>query len=155
MKPWISSNEAKVVDHQIQSPKNPLSRINLQKLVKNLEFPNCFQASMEKIREVGKQNERNRTCMVEVGVTKTMVMVIKKKFKEGNTNGLEEALKILRLLWNVAMINNRVKLLGRKNMDFLNLLTWILKIYIDNNFEIVNELTPLLKLTIDVVIQTF
>lgn len=110
---------------------------------------------MEKIREVGKQNERNRTCMVEVGVTKTMVMVIKKKFKEGNTNGLEEALKNFRLLWNEAMINNRVKLLGRKNMDFLNLLTWILKIYIDNNFEIVNELTPLLKLTIDVVIQTF
>jgi len=62
-----------VVDHQIQSPKSPLNRIHLQKLVKNPEFPNFFQASMEKIHEVGKQNERNRT----------MVMVIKKKFKQG------------------------------------------------------------------------
>ncbi|KEH26490.1 hypothetical protein MtrunA17_Chr6g0475731 [Medicago truncatula] len=107
---------------------------------------------MEKILEVAKQNERNRTCVVEVGVTKTMIMVIKKKFKQGNTIGLEEALKITRLLWNEATINNRVKLLVGKNMDFMNLLTWILKIYIDNNnFEMLNEVMPLLKLTIDVV----
>ncbi|KEH40877.1 spotted leaf protein, putative [Medicago truncatula] len=107
---------------------------------------------MEKILEVAKQTERNRTCMVKVGVTKTMIMVIKKKFKQGNTIGLEEALKITRLLWNEATINNSVKLLVGKNMDFMNLLTWILKIYIDNNnFEMVNEVMPVLKLTIDVV----
>ncbi|KEH29760.1 putative aminoacyltransferase, E1 ubiquitin-activating enzyme [Medicago truncatula] len=152
IKAWILSNEAKVVDNQIQSPKSPLNRIHLQKLVKNLELPNCFQASMEKILELAKQSDRNRICMVEVGVTKAMVMVIKKKFKEGNTNGLEEALKIIRLLWNEAMINNMMKPLVGKNMDFMNSLTWILKIYIDtNNFEMVNEVMPLLKLTIDVV----
>lgn len=149
---WILSNESKVVDNQVQSPKSPLNRIHLQKLVKNLEIPNRFQASMEKILELAKQSERNRICMVEVGVTKAMVMVIKKKFKEGNTNGLEEGLKIIRLLWNEAMINNMMKPLVGKNMDFINSLTWILKIYIDtNNFEMVNEVMPLLKLTIDVV----
>lgn len=149
---WILSNESKVVDNQVQSPKSPLNRIHLQKLVKNLEIPNRFQVSMEKILELAKQSERNRICMVEVGVTKAMVMVIKKKFKEGNTNGLEEGLKIIRLLWNEAMINNMMKPLVGKNMDFINSLTWILKIYIDtNNFEMVNEVMPLLKLTIDVV----
>lgn len=152
IKAWILSNEAKVVDNQIQSPKSPLNRIHLQKLVKNLELPNCFQPSMEKILELAKQSERNKTCMVEVGVTKAMVMVIKKKFKEGNTNGFEEGLKIIHLLWNEAMINNMMKPLVGKNMDFMNSLTWILKIYIDtNNFEMINEVMPLLKLTIDVV----
>jgi len=152
IKAWILSNEAKVVDSQIQSPKSPLNRIHLQKLVKNLELPNCFQASMENILELAKQSERNRICMVEVGVTKAIVMMIKKKFKEGNTNDLEEGLKIIRLLWNEAMINNMMKPLVGKNMDFINSLTWILKIYIDtNNFEKVNEVMLLLKSTIDVV----
>ncbi|WJX49983.1 hypothetical protein P8452_36350 [Trifolium repens] len=92
---WNSSNEAKGVDDdQISSPKSPINRLHLQNLVKNLDVPRCYLASMEKIHELAKLSERNRTCMVEIGVTKVMVMVIKKNFKEGNTNGLEEALKI-------------------------------------------------------------
>jgi hypothetical protein len=93
--------------------------------------------------------------MVEIGVTKAMVMVIKNNFKEGNTNGLEEALKIIKLLWHEAMIKNMIKPLIGKNMDFINSLTWILKIHIvDNNIKMVNEVIPLLKLTIDVVEST-
>jgi hypothetical protein len=93
--------------------------------------------------------------MVEIGVTKAMVMVIKNNFKEGNTNGLEEALKIIKLLWHEAMIKNMIKPLIGKNMDFINSLTWILKIHsVDNNIKMVNEVIPLLKLTIDVVEST-
>jgi hypothetical protein len=82
-------------------------------------------------------------------------MVIKNNFKEGNTNGLEEALKIIKLLWYEAMIKNMIKPLIGKNMDFINSLTWILKIHrVDNNIKMVNEVIPLLKLTIDVVEST-
>jgi hypothetical protein len=153
---WISSNEAKGVDDdQISSPKSPINRLHLQNLVKNLDVPHCYLASMEKIHELAKLSERNRTCMVEIGVTKAMVMVIKNNFKEGNTNGLEEALKIIKLLWYEAMIKNMIKPLIGKNMDFINSLTWILKIHIvDNNIKMVNEVMPLLKLTIDVVEST-
>ncbi|KAK2380033.1 E3 ubiquitin-protein ligase PUB23 [Trifolium repens] len=156
IKAWISSNEAKGVgEDQVSSPKYPINRIHLQKLVKNLDVPHCYQASMEKIHDLAKQGERNRTCMVEVGVTKAMVMVIKRNFKEGNTNGLEEALKIIRLLWHEAMMKNKIKHLIRENMDFTNSLTWILKIHMDNNnFNMINEVMPLLKLTIDVVDST-
>ncbi|XP_004506267.1 E3 ubiquitin-protein ligase PUB23-like [Cicer arietinum] len=151
---WISSNEAKEVD-QIQSPKSSINRTHLNKLVKNLELPHCYENSMEKIHELAKQSERNRTCMVEVGVTKVMVMVIKKSFKEGNVICLEEGLKIIRLLWHESMNKNMMKPLVGENIEFINSLTWILQLHIENNnFKIVNEAMPLLKLTIDVMDST-
>lgn len=155
IKAWISSNEAKGDDDDddhVPYPEYSLSRIHLHELVKNLEVPNCFRTAMEKIHDFAKQSERNRTCMVEVGVTKAMVMVIKKSFKQGNTICLEEGLKIIRLLWHEAVIKNMMKPLVGENMDFINSLTWILKIYIDNNdVKMVNEVMLLLKLTIEIV----
>ncbi|CAI8616190.1 unnamed protein product [Vicia faba] len=152
IKAWISSNEAKDVDDQVPSPKYSLDRIHLQKLVKNLEVPSCFRTTMEKIHDLAKQSERNRTCMVEVGVTKAMVMVIRKSFKQGNTICLEEGLKTISLLWHEAMVKNMIKPLVGGNMEFINSLAWILKIYIDNNdVKMVNEVMTLMKLTIDIV----
>ncbi|XP_058752738.1 E3 ubiquitin-protein ligase PUB24-like [Vicia villosa] len=152
IKAWISSNEAKDVDEQVPPPKYSLNRFHLQKLVNNLEVPSCFRTAMEKIHDLAKQSERNRTCMVEVGVTKAMVMVIKKSFKEGNIICLEEGLKTIRLLWHEAMVKNMIKPLVGGNMEFINSLSWILKIYIDNNdVKMVNEVMLLLKLTIEIV----
>ncbi|CAK8575721.1 unnamed protein product [Lathyrus sativus] len=153
IKAWISSNEANGDDDdQIPSPKYSLNRTHLQKLLKNLVVPNCFRTAMEKIHDLAKQSESNRTCMVEVGVTKAMVMVIKKSFRQGNTICLEEALKIIRLLWHEAMVKSKIKPLVGENMEFINSMTWILKSYIDNNdVKMVNEVMLLLKLTIEVV----
>ncbi|KAK7312687.1 hypothetical protein VNO77_36747 [Canavalia gladiata] len=155
---WCSSNIVNGVD-QIPTPKTPLSKIQIQKLVKDLEAPHCYKTSLEKLHTLATQNERNRTCMVEAGVAKAIVKMINKNFKEGNTNTIfiEEALRTVHLLWNnQAMMmtnnnnNNRKTIVG-ENLDFINSLTWILQ---DSNINLVNEAMPLLKLTIEVADST-
>ncbi|KAJ1414247.1 Zinc finger, RING/FYVE/PHD-type [Sesbania bispinosa] len=140
---WCSS---KGVD-RIPTPKAPLDKIQIQKLVKDLDVPHCYQTTLVKMHDLATQSERNRTCMAEAGVAKAMVMVIKNNFKEGKTTCLEEALRVLRLLWNPTMM----KPLVGEDLDFINSLTWILQLH---NVKMVNEVMPLLKLTIEVVDST-
>ncbi|XP_027348689.1 E3 ubiquitin-protein ligase PUB23-like [Abrus precatorius] len=154
---WCSSNTANGVD-QIPTPKTPLNNIQLQKLVKDLEVPHCYQTSLEKLHALATESERNRTCMNEEGVAKAMVKVINKNFKEGNTTCIEEAMRIVHLLWNNQamrmMTNNNMKNLVGENLDFINSLTWVLKLHLNNNIKLVNEAVPLLKLTIEVADST-
>ncbi|RDX67334.1 E3 ubiquitin-protein ligase PUB24, partial [Mucuna pruriens] len=146
---WRSANTANGVD-QIPTPKTPLSTSHVQKLVKDLEVLNAYQTSLEKLLVLATQ-ERNRTCMAEAGVAKGVVKVIKKNFKEGNSNitCIEEALRIVHLLWNNDH-NNSMRTLVGENLDFINSLTWILQLHLDNNMKMVNEAMFLLKLTIEV-----
>ncbi|KAK7404874.1 hypothetical protein VNO78_05901 [Psophocarpus tetragonolobus] len=149
---WCSANTAKGVD-QISTP---LSIIHVKKLVKGLEAPRSYQQSLDKLHAFATQTESNRTCMAEAGVAKAMVKVINKSFKEGkpNTPGIEKALRILHLLWHNNHQNSMKSLLG-ENLDFINSLTWILKLHLDdNNIKMVNEAMPLLMLTIEVANST-
>ncbi|CAL0303981.1 unnamed protein product [Lupinus luteus] len=158
---WRSANEGKGV-HQILTSVIPLDKTHVQKLVRDVEVPHLYQSVLEKMVALATESERNRTCMVEEGVTKTMVMVINKSFKAANnrnrvllgtgkTTCLEEVIKILSLLWNTqTMANNNMQPLVGKSLDFINSLTWILKLKVDNNVKLVNKAMPLLKSTIEV-----
>ncbi|OIW05891.1 hypothetical protein TanjilG_23677 [Lupinus angustifolius] len=150
---WCSANEAKAID-QIQKLKTPLDKVYVQKLVRDLEVPHLYQTTLEEMHALAIESEMKRTCMVEEGVTQAMIMVINKSFKEGKTTCLEEAIGILRLLWNVpTMINNMKPLVG-ENMDFVNSLTWTLKLQVHNNVKMVNEAMLLLKSTMEVADST-
>ncbi|OIW08461.1 hypothetical protein TanjilG_03137 [Lupinus angustifolius] len=144
---WCLANEAKRVD-QILTSVIPLDKTHVQKLVRDLEVPHLYQSVLERMIVLATESERNRMCMVEEGVTKTMVMLINKSFKEGKTTCLEEVIKILRLLWNTQTMahSNMQPLIG----DFIKSLTWILKLKVDNNVKLVNKAMPLLKSTIEV-----
>ncbi|TKY67015.1 E3 ubiquitin-protein ligase PUB23 [Spatholobus suberectus] len=152
MQAWSPANTADGVD-QTPTLKTPLSKIQLQKLVKGLEVPHSHQKSLEKLHALASQSERNRTCMAEAGVAKAVIKVINKNFKEGNTTCIEEALRLVHLLWNN---HNSMKTLVGGNLDFINSLTWVLKLHLNdnNNIKMVNEAMPLLKLTIQVADST-
>ncbi|KAK7375229.1 hypothetical protein VNO78_35923 [Psophocarpus tetragonolobus] len=148
---WCSANEANGVD-QIPTPKSPLSNANVEKLVKDLEVPRRFQNALEKLHVLAIENERNRRCMASAGVAEAMVHVITKSFTQGRTTScVEEALRILRLLWsNANMVdNNNMKRLVGENFDFLNSLTWVLQLQTKNNVKVINEAMPILKLVIE------
>jgi len=150
---WCSANTANGVD-RIPTPKTPLSMIQVQKLLKGLEAPHSCGTSLEKLHALATQSQRNRTCMAEAGVARAMVKVINKNFKDGNTNtsSVQEALRIVHLLWNN---HSSMKPLVGESLDFIYSLTWILKHYLDhNNIKMVNEAMPLLKLTIEVADST-
>ncbi|KAK7263464.1 hypothetical protein RJT34_31055 [Clitoria ternatea] len=156
---WCSANTSNGVD-QILTPKTPLNKHQVQKLMKDLEVPHCYQTSLEKLHSLATESVRNRTCMVEAGVVKALVKAvnINKNFEDcnnTNTTCIEQALRTLHLLWNnQAMMTNNMKKLVGENLDFINSLTLILKLHLDDNIKLVNETMPLLKLTIEVADST-
>lgn len=84
---WCSANESNGVD-RIPTPRSPLEKSQVQKLLKDLEVPRIFQTALEKIHALATESERNRRCMAEGGVAKAMVDVITRSFKQGNENVL-------------------------------------------------------------------
>ena len=150
---WCSANTSNGVD-RIPTPKTPLSMVQVQKLLKGLEVPCSYQKSLEKLHGLA-TTERNRICMAEAGVAKAMIKLINKSFKEGNTNTtcIEKALRIVHVLWSNDQYS--MKTLVGEDLDFINSLTWIVRLHLDeNNIKMVNEAMPLLKLTIEVVDST-
>ncbi|TKY48691.1 E3 ubiquitin-protein ligase PUB23 [Spatholobus suberectus] len=148
---WCSANAANGVE-QIPTPKSPLSNAHVEKLVKDLEVPRRFRNALEKLHALATENERNRRCMASAGAAEAMVHVITKSFKQGKTTScLEEALRILRLLWNPANMvdNSNMKRMVGENVDFLNSLTWVLQLRTKNSVKVINEAVPTLKLVIE------
>ncbi|KAJ6963964.1 E3 ubiquitin-protein ligase PUB24-like [Populus alba x Populus x berolinensis] len=121
---WCTLNAIDGID-RIPTPKSPIKKSQVLRLIKDLDVPGhpCTKALM-KLEALAAENERNRTCMVEAGVAKAMVLFIIKCFKEGKTTGLEEGLRILYLIWNQSQ---EIMSLVRENQEFIDSLTWILR----------------------------
>ncbi|CAK8535463.1 unnamed protein product [Lathyrus sativus] len=132
--------------HSTNSPSSKIDKSEFEKLVKNLD-----QEAIEKLHVLALEDEGNRTCMVEAGVAKAIIqkVIIKSVFKQGKTISLEEALRILRLLWPLAITNDKNNIVDDK-FDLVNSLTLILQLHIDNkNFKVINEAMLVLKLVLE------
>lgn len=145
---WCSENAARGVD-RIPTPRCPPDNTRLQKLLRNLRLPQLYQSALDKLHALATEddNHRNLRCMAEAGVAESMIPLITNRSKElGNnsSNWFEQALRILRLLWN----NNNIKPLLIQNTDFIKSLTSILQLHVDSNLNLVNEAMPVLKSTI-------
>ncbi|KAJ6425136.1 hypothetical protein OIU84_025832 [Salix udensis] len=147
---WCVLNSVNGIDG-IPMPKSPIKKSHVLRLVKDLDLPDhsCTKALM-KLEALAAENERNRACMVEAGLEKSMVLFIIKCFKEGKTAGLEESLRILHLIWNPSQ---EIKILVRENQEFIDSLTWILRCKIDNHVAVKTHAMLVLQKTIDVVCQ--
>lgn len=149
---WSSENAHKGVV-RIPTPKPPLTTILVHKLIADLGAPLFRETTLRRLHAMASDSERNRRCMVQSGVCKAMVDVIIKSFEEGTvteetTSCLEEALRILSLLWGASPMSD-MKLLVCKNSDFIASLNWVLRTHVNNNVNIVNEAMIVLKSTID------
>ncbi|KDP33049.1 hypothetical protein JCGZ_13635 [Jatropha curcas] len=125
---WCTSNAKNGVS-PIPTPKSPLSKNYFLKLVKDLEIHTLFIQALNKMEALALENERNRMCMVDVGVDKALVSFILRCYKERKTIGLEQALRILDVTWDLEAIKVHVK----DNRDFVDSLIWVSGFDVDND----------------------
>ncbi|MED6193194.1 hypothetical protein PIB30_016926 [Stylosanthes scabra] len=162
---WCSANESNGVD-RIPTPRPPLDKSQLQKLLKDLDAPRSFETSLKKIHDLATDSERNRNFMAEEGVPKAMVQfIIARNSNQGETRCLEAAVRILRILWRSSTSSSssaaggggtNMKPLVGENLDLIKSLTWILQLPITDNdlINMVNEAMQILKLTIEITDST-
>ncbi|XP_027082779.1 E3 ubiquitin-protein ligase PUB24-like [Coffea eugenioides] len=144
---WCTTNAKYGID-QIPTPKSPLKKSYIFKLIRDLKIAQFSQNALKKLDELANEDiEWNRKCMVEAGVTKVMVLLIIRCFKEGKTKGLEEALSILYRIWSPTAEN---KQLVAENNDLFESLTWVLRIDIDNHVVVKTHAVKILKMTTEV-----
>ncbi|GMY25399.1 E3 ubiquitin-protein ligase PUB24-like [Fagus crenata] len=94
---WCTQNASHGID-RIPTPKPPLDKFQVQKLIKHLWQPEIQLKTIRKLEILGAENERNRKYMVEAGVPKAMLIFIVTCFKQGQIDGLEQAFGVLNFI---------------------------------------------------------
>ncbi|KAL0344836.1 UNVERIFIED_CONTAM: E3 ubiquitin-protein ligase PUB24 [Sesamum radiatum] len=91
---WCSLNAAQVVE-LIPSSDPPLTKIAIAKLIRDLSLPTLRIKTLRELEALALDSERSRVCLVEAGLAKALASFIISRYKTGETNGLEEALRLL------------------------------------------------------------
>ncbi|KAG9156044.1 hypothetical protein Leryth_012111 [Lithospermum erythrorhizon] len=121
---WCVANAKHGID-LIPTPKSPVTKLHVLKLIDDLHFPPMVKNALKKMEELAMENEKNRKVMVEAGVIKVMVTFILKSYREGKfISGIEEALRIFQLTWSTTGENKQV--LRDHNEELMNSILWIL-----------------------------
>ncbi|KAK7268096.1 hypothetical protein RIF29_20783 [Crotalaria pallida] len=120
---WCTQN-ASLGIHRIPTPKSPLNKIQVLKLLKDLKDPNLQLKSLRQLELLAAENERNKKYLLEAGVPKAMIMFMVSCFRSSQIKeGLEEALSLLHFVMVPAQ---EVKLLLEEHEQILDSLTWVL-----------------------------
>ena len=126
---WCTANATNGVD-PIPTPKTPLDRTHVLKLIRDLGVAQLCQKTLQKMEAFCRYNERNRKCMVDAGAAKAIVFLIIRCFKENKSCGVEEALRVLHLIWSPT---SEMKILFQENYNFIDALTWALSCETENH----------------------
>ncbi|XP_022756672.1 E3 ubiquitin-protein ligase PUB24-like [Durio zibethinus] len=144
---WCTENTSNGIDG-IPTPKSALSKNHVLKLIRELEVPCLCINALKKMEVLAKDtNEGNRKCMEEAGAAKAVILLLIRCYKEGINLGLEEALRILYLIWTPS---SEIKALVNENYDSLDCLTWILGLEIENPVVVKTHAMLVLKRVIEV-----
>ncbi|GLU19113.1 hypothetical protein SLE2022_353790 [Rubroshorea leprosula] len=140
---WCIANAKYGID-TIPTPKSPLNKSHFLGLIGDLGVDHLCVIAVKKLEALAKENERNRKCMEESGVAKAMALFMIRCFKEGRViSVLEEALSILHLTWSQS---DEIKGLVNENHDFIDSLTWVLRLSEIGNDQVVVKTKALLVL---------
>uniref|UniRef100_A0A0R0L8N7 U-box domain-containing protein n=1 Tax=Glycine max TaxID=3847 RepID=A0A0R0L8N7_SOYBN len=116
---WCTQN-ASLGIVRIPTPKSPLNKIQVLKLLKDLNDPK----SLLQLELLAAESERNKKCLLEAGVPRAMIMFIVNCYKKGQIQkGLEEALSILQF---VKIPREECAILLKDNDQILDSLAWLL-----------------------------
>ncbi|XWS73821.1 hypothetical protein CRYUN_Cryun02cG0162300 [Craigia yunnanensis] len=144
---WSTENTSNGMD-RIPTPKSPLSKSRVLKLIREFEVPGLHINALKKMEVLAEDNnERNRKCMEEAGVAKAVILLLIRFYKEGRIIGLEEALRSLYLIWTPS---SEIKAIVNENYDFIDCLTWILGREIENPVVVKTHAMLVLKRVIEV-----
>lgn len=121
---WCIANSEKGVD-RVPTPKSPLCKSRVHRLIRELNNPQMFMKSLNKMEELAAEDdEKNRKCMEEAGVVKSMIILIVKSFKKREIRGLEQALRIFRLVWSPSAENKST--VNQNHGDLFPAMLWIM-----------------------------
>ncbi|KAI3952640.1 hypothetical protein MKX01_013602 [Papaver californicum] len=143
---WCTINASNGVD-RIPTPKSPLNKIHVLKLIQELSIPRLQFKSLMKLAVLASESDKNRKCMVESGLTKAIVAFILKTSAKINSAGFEEALSILHQILKVS--TDEFKVLVMEKQEFIDMLTRVLRGG-DNNETMRTHAVSILKATIEV-----
>ncbi|XP_073157662.1 E3 ubiquitin-protein ligase PUB24-like [Henckelia pumila] len=121
---WCIAN-AKSGIERIPTPRSPVNKSVVFKLIRDLKSGNplLHLNAIKKLDEFAKDKEKNQKPMAEAGVPKAMIFLILKRFREGKSLFLEEALRILQLTWIPTEENKKIV---EENFDLVQSLLWVL-----------------------------
>ncbi|CAK9166628.1 unnamed protein product, partial [Ilex paraguariensis] len=143
---WCIENAKNGID-PIPTPKSPLNKSVVLKLLRELNAPQVHVSTLKKIDAIVNENEKNRKFMEETsGATKAMVFFFIKCFKEGRTEGLEEALRILHLIWSPTNDNKQIV---KENFDLVQSIIWVLQTDMDNHVTVKIYAVAVLKMVVE------
>lgn len=145
---WCTAHAKYGID-RIPTPKSPLSKSHVFKLIRNLKIPEIRNESLKKMMELANENEKNRKCMAEAGAAKSMIFFIIKCFKEEKIDCLFEALAILNFTWNPSIENKQI--VKENYNDVIESLRWILRLEMDNYTVVKTHAAKILKFVIEVI----
>ncbi|KAK4432604.1 E3 ubiquitin-protein ligase PUB24 [Sesamum alatum] len=118
---WCSLNAAQGVE-LIPSPDPPLTRIRVASLIRDLYLPNFRIKTLRKLEALALESERSRVYLVEAGLAKAVASLIVSRYKTGERNGLEEA---LRLLYTVRVPLSQSRGPVTENGEIIDSLMWV------------------------------
>ncbi|KAK7278740.1 hypothetical protein RJT34_23776 [Clitoria ternatea] len=122
---WCTQNAELGID-RIPTPKPPLTKTHVLKLLRDLNDPKLQHKSLMQLELLAAESQRNKKCLAEGGVPKAMILFIVNCHKKGQIEkGLEEALSILQF---VKVPTEDVRVLLKENDQVLDSLTWVLTI---------------------------
>jgi hypothetical protein len=128
---------------RIPTPKPPLDRFQVLKLIKHLSQPHQLQLkTVRQLEFLAAGSERNRNPMVEAGVPKAMLLFIATCFKNGQINGIEEALSVLNF---IPIPSAELKQLLAENDHIIDSLTWVLCCDMENHPTVKSHAMIVLK----------
>lgn len=142
---WCIVNPKSGIE-RILTPKSPVQKSVVYKLIREVKSGNPLSHlnALKELDELAKDKDKNQKPMAEAGVPKAMIFLILKRFKEGKTLLLEEALRILQLTWIPTEENNKIV---EENFDFIHSLLWVLSRFELENISMIHALKMLKKVT--------
>ena len=142
---WCTQNASHGID-RIPTPKPPLDKFQVQKLIKHLWQPEIQLKTIRKLEILAAENERNRKYMVEAGVPKAMLIFIVTCFKQGQIDGLEEAFGVLNF---IKIPSAETKQFLVENVHIIESLTWVLFCEMKNHVTVKSHTMLVLKTIIE------
>ena len=142
---WCSLNASKGID-RIPTPKPPLDKFQVLKLIKHLWQPEFQLKTIRQLALLAAENERNRKYMIEAGLPKEMMLFIVTCFKQGQIDGLEEAIGVLNF---ILIPSAETKQILVENDNIIESLTWVLCCEMENHLTVKSHTMLVLKKIIE------
>ncbi|XP_077230669.1 E3 ubiquitin-protein ligase PUB22-like [Tasmannia lanceolata] len=142
---WCIANASNGVE-RIPTPKPPVDKAQIIKLLEETKLPNLQMTSLQKLKLIALESDRNKRCMESAGAGDFLASIIKNNFMFEELNdridytiASDEALSIL---YHLQISEDGLRGLIEKNGEFVQTLTTILQ---KGNYQSRSYATLLLK----------